>query len=89
MIIHFRILQYLDHMVCVEFDILVSTTPSQFDNTCHTHKRLLVYRKTKWEFLEGVQKKGIAPPRSTLVNQCMTDMAILDALCESVSSNLF
>jgi len=45
----------------------------------------ICFRKTKWTFLEGVQKSGAAPTRAALVNQCRSDATMLDTLCEAVS----
>jgi hypothetical protein len=47
---------------------------------------LFCFRKTKWAFLERVQKTGAAPTRAALMNQCRSDAAVLDTLCEAVSS---
>ena len=50
-----------------------------------TGELILCFRKTKWAFLERVQKTGAAPTRAALVNQCRSDPAMLDTLCEAVS----
>lgn len=46
----------------------------------------LHYRNTKWKFLDGVKNLGAPPPRSVIVQQCIRDMQVLEALCDYVSS---
>jgi len=82
--LEYLIRRYKIHIYNVD-DLVISVLPYHETSIFVRIVQLLQLKKTKWEFLEGVQKKGIAPPRSTLVNQCMTDMAILDALCESAN----
>ncbi|KAI3778087.1 hypothetical protein L2E82_07103 [Cichorium intybus] len=35
----------------------------------------------KWKFLEGVKISGAPPPRKVIVQQCIRDMGVLEALC--------
>lgn len=44
--------------------------------------QLLNTGNTKWKFLEGVKTSGAAPPRQVIVQQCIRDLGVLDALCE-------
>eukprot|EP00899_Mesostigma_viride_P004976 jgi/Mesvir1/1447/Mv14438-RA.1 len=39
--------------------------------------------KTRWEWLEGMQKGGGVMPRPLLVQRCTHDLAVLDAICEA------
>lgn len=43
-------------------------------------------RNTKWGFLDGVKASGAPPPRMVIVQQCIRDKGILDALCNYVSN---
>lgn len=45
-------------------------------------------RNSKWGFLEGVKVSGAPPPRKVIVQQCIRDTGILDALCEYVGCPL-
>lgn len=45
----------------------------------------LLCRNTKWKFLEGVKVSGAPPPRQFIVQQCMWDLGVLEALCNYVS----
>lgn len=44
--------------------------------------QLLDTGNSKWKFLEGVKTSGAAPPRQVIVQQCIRDLGVLDALCE-------
>jgi U3 small nucleolar RNA-associated protein 10 len=44
--------------------------------------KILHLNKTKWQFLKGVQQTGAAPPRSVLVQRCINDAAVLNAICD-------
>jgi len=46
----------------------------------------LLYRNSKWKFLDGVKNSGAPPPRSVIVQQCIRDKQVLEALCDYVSS---
>ncbi|XP_071732709.1 uncharacterized protein At3g06530 isoform X2 [Rutidosis leptorrhynchoides] len=39
----------------------------------------------KWKFLEGVKTSGAPPPRKVIVQQCLRDMGVLEALCNYAS----
>ncbi|KAK3026432.1 hypothetical protein RJ639_041444 [Escallonia herrerae] len=39
------------------------------------------YKNSKWKFLDGVKASGAPPPREVMVQQCIRDMGILEALC--------
>lgn len=47
---------------------------------------LCVFRNSKWKFLEGVKRSGAAPPRNVIVQQCIRDMGVLEALFDYVSA---
>lgn len=50
---------------------------------------ILDYSNTKWTFLDGVKNSGAPPPRSVIVQQCIRDMQVLEALCDYVSGCYF
>lgn len=39
----------------------------------------------KWKFLEGVKISGAPPPRKVIVQQCVRDMGVLEAVCNGAS----
>lgn len=45
----------------------------------------LLCRNTKWNFLEGAKVSGAPPPRQVIVQQCIRDLGVLEALCNYVS----
>jgi hypothetical protein len=45
----------------------------------------LLCRNSKWKFLDGVKTSGAPPPRKVLVQQCIRDKGVLEALCNYVS----
>ncbi|XP_020222624.1 uncharacterized protein At3g06530 isoform X2 [Cajanus cajan] len=47
--------------------------------------QILDTRNTKWAFLDGVKVSGAPPPRMVIVQQCIRDKGILDALCNYAS----
>ncbi|OVA04123.1 BP28 [Macleaya cordata] len=47
--------------------------------------QLVELRNSKWGFLEGVKVSGAPPPRKVIVQQCIRDMGILEALCKYAS----
>lgn len=47
--------------------------------------QILDTRNSKWGFLEGVKVSGAPPPRSVIVQQCIRDKGVLDALCNYAS----
>lgn len=40
---------------------------------------------TKWKFLDGVKASGAPPPRKVIVQQCIRDFGVLEALCNYAS----
>ncbi|KAL1565211.1 hypothetical protein AAHA92_07455 [Salvia divinorum] len=36
---------------------------------------------SKWKFLDGVKESGAPPPREVIVQQCIRDMGVLEAIC--------
>ncbi|CAA7017065.1 unnamed protein product [Microthlaspi erraticum] len=49
--------------------------------------QLLSPGNTKWKFLDGVKNTGAPPPRSVIVQQCIRDKQVLEALCDYGSRN--
>ncbi|XP_010464227.1 PREDICTED: uncharacterized protein At3g06530 isoform X2 [Camelina sativa] len=47
--------------------------------------QLLSTGNTKWKFLDGVKNSGAPPPRSVIVQQCIRDSQVLEALCDYAS----
>ncbi|KAM5557014.1 uncharacterized protein ABKV19_024415 [Rosa sericea] len=47
--------------------------------------QLINFGNSKWKFLEGVKVSGAAPPRNVIVQQCIRDMGVLEALFDYAS----
>ncbi|KAI8564500.1 hypothetical protein RHMOL_Rhmol03G0186500 [Rhododendron molle] len=47
--------------------------------------QLLDTGNSKWKFLDGVKASGAPPPRQVIVQQCIHDRGVLEALCNYVS----
>ncbi|KAL4595949.1 hypothetical protein ACB092_12G129000 [Castanea dentata] len=39
-------------------------------------------RNSKWKFLDGVKTTGAPPPRKVIVQQCIRDKGVLEAICD-------
>ncbi|XP_020693820.1 uncharacterized protein At3g06530 isoform X3 [Dendrobium catenatum] len=48
--------------------------------------QLMDFGNKKWAFLEGVKSSGAPPPRKVIVQQCIRDKGVLEALCNYASS---
>ncbi|XP_020576310.1 uncharacterized protein At3g06530 isoform X2 [Phalaenopsis equestris] len=48
--------------------------------------QLIDFGNKKWAFLEGVKTSGAPPPRNVIVQQCIRDKGVLEALCNYASS---
>ncbi|KAK4787741.1 hypothetical protein SAY86_011574 [Trapa natans] len=48
--------------------------------------QLVNFGNTKWKFLEAVKVSGAPPPRQVIVQQCMRDLSVLEALCNYAKS---
>ncbi|KAG0589672.1 hypothetical protein KC19_1G038600 [Ceratodon purpureus] len=81
-ILEYLIRRYKIHVYNVD-DILICALPYHETTLFVRIVQLLQLKKTKWAFLERVQKTGAAPTRAALVNQCRSDPAMLDTLCEA------
>ncbi|KAF5456237.1 hypothetical protein F2P56_025738 [Juglans regia] len=46
---------------------------------------LIDTRNTKWKFLDGVKASGAPPPRKVIVQQCIRDNGVLEAICNYAS----
>ncbi|XP_050386752.1 uncharacterized protein At3g06530 isoform X2 [Argentina anserina] len=47
--------------------------------------QLINFGNSKWKFLEGVKASGAAPPRNVIVQQCIRDMGVLEAIFDYAS----
>lgn len=81
-ILEYLIRRYKVHVYNVD-DILICVLPYHETSLFVRVVQLLQLSKTKWAFLEGVQRSGAAPTRAALVNQCISDPGMLDTLCEA------
>ncbi|KAB1204141.1 hypothetical protein CJ030_MR8G004038 [Morella rubra] len=47
--------------------------------------QLIDTRNSKWKFLDGVKTSGAPPPRKVIVQQCIRDKGVLEAICNHAS----
>eukprot|EP00249_Psilotum_nudum_P036255 c6665_g1_i1 orf=77-697(+) len=74
--------QYKVHVYNVD-DVMKSILPYHETSLFVCIVQILQIEKTKWQFLEGIKKSGAAPPRTVLVQQCLQDTSVLEAICDS------
>ncbi|EFJ35196.1 hypothetical protein SELMODRAFT_438493 [Selaginella moellendorffii] len=81
-VLEYLIRRYKIHVYNVE-DVMMSILPFHETSVFVRIVQLLKLKKTRWEFLKGVQKSGAAPPREVLVQRCTHDNAFLEAVCDT------
>ncbi|KAL0799472.1 hypothetical protein Bca101_054647 [Brassica carinata] len=81
--LHFRAsLETLEvHVYNVE-DVVLCALPYHDTHAFVRIVQLITTGNTKWKFLDGVKNSGAPPPRSVIVQQCIRDMNVLEALCD-------
>ncbi|KAG4402850.1 hypothetical protein GLYMA_02G290200v4 [Glycine max] len=66
-------------------DLILCTLPYHDEPEFVRIVQILDTRNTKWGFLDGVKASGARLPRMVIVQQCIRDKGILDALCNYAS----
>ncbi|KAF6149893.1 hypothetical protein GIB67_008614 [Kingdonia uniflora] len=82
--LEYLIRRYKVHVYNVD-ELILCALPYHDTTTFVRIVHLLQLGNSKWYFLEGVKLSGAPPPRKVIVQQCMRDMGVLDALCEYAS----
>ncbi|XP_014504568.1 uncharacterized protein At3g06530 isoform X1 [Vigna radiata var. radiata] len=72
------------HVYNIE-DLILCSLPYHDTHPFVRVVQILDTRNTKWGFLDGVKASGAPPPRMVIVQQCIRDKGILDALCNYAS----
>ncbi|KAJ7545476.1 hypothetical protein O6H91_09G122000 [Diphasiastrum complanatum] len=82
--LEYLIRRYKIHVYNVE-DLCMSMIPYHETSIFVRILQILHLKKTCWAFLDGVKNSGAAPPRAVLVQQCIQDVALLEAICGAAS----
>ncbi|XP_048636041.1 uncharacterized protein At3g06530-like isoform X1 [Brassica napus] len=79
--LEYLIRRYKVHIYNVE-DVVLCALPYHDTHAFVRIVQLISTGNTKWKFLDGVKNSGAPPPRSVIVQQCIRDTQILEALCD-------
>ncbi|CAK7335892.1 unnamed protein product [Dovyalis caffra] len=82
--LEYLIRRYKIHMYNVE-DLILCSLPYHDTHAFVRIVQLIDTRNGKWKFLDGVKASGAPPPRNVMVQQCIRDMGVLEALCNYAS----
>ncbi|XP_073001076.1 uncharacterized protein At3g06530 isoform X2 [Typha latifolia] len=66
-------------------ELVLAVLPYHDTHTFVRIVQLLDLRNSKWAFLDGVKAMGAPPPRNVIVQQCIRDKGLLEALCSYAS----
>ncbi|KAF3543800.1 hypothetical protein DY000_02003729 [Brassica cretica] len=79
--LEYLIRRFKVHIYNVE-DVVLCALPYHDTHAFVRIVQLITTGNTKWKFLDGVKNSGAPPPRSVIVQQCIRDMNVLEALCD-------
>ncbi|CAH8356699.1 unnamed protein product [Eruca vesicaria subsp. sativa] len=79
--LEYLIRRYKVHVYNVE-DVVLCALPYHDTHAFVRIVQLISTGNTKWKFLDGVKNSGAPPPRSVIVQQCIRDTQVLEALCD-------
>ncbi|KAD2392887.1 hypothetical protein E3N88_39864 [Mikania micrantha] len=82
--LEYLIRRYKIHVYNIE-ELILCALPYHDTHVFVRIVQLLDTGHGKWMFLEGVKTSGAPPPRKVIVQQCVRDMGILEALCNYAS----
>ncbi|XWS47705.1 hypothetical protein CRYUN_Cryun13aG0007100 [Craigia yunnanensis] len=82
--LEYLIRRYKIHIYNIE-DLVLCVLPYHDTHAFVRIVQLINTGNSKWKFLDGVKVSGAPPPRSVIVQQCIRDMGVLDALCNYAS----
>ncbi|XVE56436.1 hypothetical protein DITRI_Ditri04bG0009000 [Diplodiscus trichospermus] len=83
--LEYLIRRYKIHVYNIE-DLILSVLPYHDTHAFVRIVQLINTGNSKWKFLDGVKVSGAPPPRSVIVQQCIRDMGVLEALCNYASA---
>ncbi|PKA48764.1 Uncharacterized protein AXF42_Ash018706 [Apostasia shenzhenica] len=78
--LEYLIRRYQVHVFNIE-ELVLCALP--YHDTHHFVRivQLIDFGNKKWAFLDGVKASGASPPRKVIVQQCIRDKGVLEALC--------
>ncbi|KAF2311685.1 hypothetical protein GH714_025935 [Hevea brasiliensis] len=82
--LEYLIRRYKIHIYNAE-DLILCALPYHDTHAFVQIVQLIDTRNSKWKFLDGVKVSGAPPPRNVVVQQCIRDMGVLEALCNYAS----
>lgn len=82
--LEYLIRRYKIHVYNFE-DLILCSLPYHDTHAFVRIVQLIDTRNGKWKFLDGVKASGAPPPRNVMVQQCVRDMGVLEALCNYAS----
>ncbi|XVF49416.1 hypothetical protein PTKIN_Ptkin04bG0010100 [Pterospermum kingtungense] len=82
--LEYLIRRYKIHVYNIE-DLVLCVVPYHDTHVFVRIVQLINTGNSKWKFLDGVKVSGAPLPRSVIVQQCIRDMGVLDALCNYAS----
>ncbi|KAK8952929.1 hypothetical protein KSP40_PGU017461 [Platanthera guangdongensis] len=82
--LEYLIRRYQIHIFNVE-ELVLCALPYHDTQAFVRIVQLLDFGNKKWAFLESVKTSGAPPPRKIIVNQCVHDKGVLEALCNYAS----
>ncbi|XWS60132.1 hypothetical protein CRYUN_Cryun07bG0008200 [Craigia yunnanensis] len=83
--LEYLIRRFRIHVYNIE-DLVLCVLPYHDTHAFVRIVQLINTGNSKWKFLDGVKVSGAPPPRSVIVQQCIRDMGVLDALCNYASA---
>ncbi|CAN8269591.1 unnamed protein product [Cochlearia groenlandica] len=84
--LEYLIRRYKIHIYNLD-DVVLCALPYHDTHAFVRIVQLVSTGNTKWKFLDGVKNSGAPPPRSVIVQQCIRDTQVLEAICDYASRN--
>ncbi|XP_075648528.1 uncharacterized protein At3g06530 isoform X3 [Castanea sativa] len=79
--LEYLIRRYNVHIYNFE-ELILGTLPYHDTHAFVRIVQLIDTRNSKWKFLDGVKTTGAPPPRKVIVQQCIRDKGVLEAICD-------
>ncbi|KAF3954304.1 hypothetical protein CMV_020329 [Castanea mollissima] len=82
--LEYLIRRYNVHIYNFE-ELILCTLPYHDTHAFVRIVQLIDTRNSKWKFLDGVKTTGAPPPRKVIVQQCIRDKGVLEAICDNAT----
>ncbi|KAK6117849.1 hypothetical protein DH2020_048412 [Rehmannia glutinosa] len=83
---HFELLIFFyKHVGYCQEEVLLMNLHYHHHYSFYKSVNLVQLIDTGWKFLDGVKASGARPPRDVIVQQCIRDMGVLEAICNYAS----